>query len=201
MTTYLERYAALATKLISSSGGEALHNLSPELMLTVELEGDRPEFALLGNTRLWVARSGLLAAGGAGTFNQVLMSSNSPGLLTVVTHVFTLQAVNVGIVAGSGFTGPVATAVKHRDARARSVPGTQLFTKNTGAALLGGAVGSMLIPASVLLEIPAFVQVTGSPFAQGTIMFENQTSNAALEMWLAGYERPADPHEFDATVS
>ena len=198
MTVYIQRYAQVAAKLLGAVGGEGMHGLSPELLLGVILEMDRPEHQLLGDTRLIMLNSGPLGAVAAQT-NQVLVSSSSPGTLTVITHIYSkTNTAMMGIVAGAGFSAAVANAVKHRDARAGGTPGTTLHTKNAAGLLV--SIAATRINPGVWVEVN-FVQITGAPKAPGTICIENETVNQTLEVYMLGYERPADQHEYDGTVS
>ena len=200
MTTYLERFSDVAKRLVSTTGQEALYGLSPELMLTACIEMDRPEWAALGGTKLLMLSGGSFVAGGAGNANQLLISSSSPGLMTVVTAVLALgQSVKMGIFSGTGFSAAIAGGVKFRDARLTGSPGTTIHSKvNVGQSM--NTQSAITVPAGVWVPV-SFVQVTGAPKAQGTILIENQTLNTTLEVYMLGYERNADAHEFDSTVS
>jgi hypothetical protein len=199
VSTYLDRFAEIAKRLVSSKGGEALHGLSPELLLAVVLEADRPEFQALGGTRLIAFNSGVLAAGGAGTSNQVALSSGTGAILTVVTHVLVgAQTARMGLSAITGATGPVTNGVTYRDNRLRGNPATLLYTKNSVVQLLGSQRWIRL-PASVWTAIPGYVQVAVG--SNTLIVIENETTNQALEVIGLGYERVIDAAESHSSVS
>lgn len=195
MSSYLGRFADVAKRLFATAGGEALYNLSPELLASVVLENDRPEWAALGNTRLWCAYSGLLAAGGAGHFNEVVIAPPSASIVCVITHIAVTAQVAIGPAVVTGMTGPVVDAVKFRDTRLSGRPATRLFTKDANPGLLGAVAKFLVCPVNTVVPIPPFVESNGS------FLIENQTSNTALEVWAAGYERLTEDHETDATVS
>lgn len=194
MTIYLDRFSDIVKRLIATVGGEALQGLNPELSMAVILENDRPEFAALGSTRLWCAYTGLLAAGGAGHFNQFLTATGDAKVLHVVTHVLLTNPCNVAHIAQVGMV-QVANGVAYRDNRLGGKPATKLFTKDSASASMSGAVGKFNVPANVVTAIPPFVAVAGGA------LWETQTNNVSLEAWIAGYERYTTEHETDATVT
>lgn len=199
MTTYLERYAELAKRLVPTVGGEALHGLSPELSFDVTLEADRDEWQLLGGTRLWLAEPAVAASGA--NFSSITIGSGSPGWLTVVTGFMPLAAtmrygVRTGNVPG-GFAAIGAGTVGLRDSRAIGTATTLAYSRQ-GAQVLTG-VPNLAITNGTFYPFRHVIATT--PRATNWVPYWESTAiNQAIDLLIFGYERQAQADELDPTV-
>jgi hypothetical protein len=81
---YVERYSEAMKFLLGARSGEPLHELAPELLATVVLEDDRPEFHATLGQRDW-STGRINQAGDATHFPQVeILNPVSSNLVTVV---------------------------------------------------------------------------------------------------------------------
>jgi hypothetical protein len=194
---YLERYAELAKRLTSLSGGEVLTDVAPELVYAIIVEADAPEHKLLMATRLWVAR--IFLAASAGNFSTCFFTA-SPGQICVIDSVYALGGTATWGMAPSGDLGAGYGAFQHpthRDGRARGQPAATFATRQTAAAVLNGA------HEQIAGFLPAQQTKLGLVFLNNGLLvpvFETAAVNTALDVTIFGYDRPFDAHEVDATV-
>jgi hypothetical protein len=193
----INRWAEVVKRLVEAKGGEALSLLGPELMPTIVLENDRPEWYALSGSRLWIGRQTLNAS--VGNFSTIGLgpNPNSPNTLSVCTGLFvetaTAPGANIQFTTFSG--GALQTNVKDRDSRSKGSPITQFSVRQTGAQAI--TAQSFILPAGSWLDPRAFWVMRGG---QNFLVIESPAVNQALTVVGLGYERPGTADEFDPTV-
>lgn len=207
MPVFLDRIGEIAKRLTPAIGQEALERVAAELVYAVILENDRPEFQLLGGTRLWFDR--FFAAASVGNFNTALWRAG-PGTISVITHIIVdgtgtgALLTNCGVFASVIGGNYAANQVGNpRDARAKGGGlSTNRLTRQGGQQLASGnplvLSPGVVYPVSFILSTLGF-GVTGDAQHKELIL-ETQAVNTVIGVNVIGYERPADAHEIDATV-
>jgi hypothetical protein len=166
----------------------------------VVLASDRPEWQFLRRERLWLANKGLAAL--PANFNQfILFSPGGFDSIAVITHLITDSDSLIGIPAAAVAASNV-TSVSLRDGRGGL--GAQGFTQLGSAQAAASSLplnGRFLLKASVVYGpglLPPFLTFQrrgGTGAGPGTIVIESTVVNVGQNVWLAGYERLANPEE------
>ncbi len=177
----LPRMRALVTAL---TGEEEI--VPPGLILEI----DRPEYSFLKRERLWAVKITLAAL--AANINSFSVLPNSKTVLAVVTHLFTDQDSEVGLVKStSGYSGTVGAT--SRDGRGVA-PTTIAQSKQVAlASATLPPAGRWILKANLYQQLPAHVELAfPSLFA---IVIESIAVNVAQNLWAAGYERASRAEE------
>lgn len=195
MPVYVDRYSQLLSKLLGAAGQEAVHSLSPELMASIILENDRPEWAVLGGTRLFMGRQFLAAS--AANASSIAISGIQSDTLVVITHAICRTTVLLcGIPLTLTGYAPAASFIP-RDNRLTGGFNAKYFTRQT--AVFDAPAGAIAMDVGILYPINVVLGL-GRIGPQRNLLFESTVVNVQADVTVFGYERTADKHEEDASV-
>lgn len=182
------RYSDLLHKLLGITEGSPTPTLAPDLIATLALEVDRPEWAYLGNERLCWGTVTPTPAAGERSLVQI-HNSQASGLLVVVEGIELAAGANLTFVLGhldtlaSGGGATVGTT-GFRDARyPRNVAASARVYSDEGAALaLDRTMGNVRVLADTSKYVPLNLVLTpGAGF--GAMTFTVATAFTGSFWW------------------
>lgn len=137
------RFNSILNKLLSMKEGAPAPSLSSDIVPTIQLEGDRPEYAFLGGVRLCAGFVGV-AAGGAGNRSVALLRNPATSGVIVVVEAIVLHstvASKTFVIRNAVTGGVTATGSRVRDSRWGTMVPAALVQSTNGAAATGNIVG------------------------------------------------------------
>lgn len=190
------RFNSILNKLLSMKEGAPAPSLSSDIVPTIQLEGDRPEYAFLGGVRLAAGFVGV-AAGGAGNRSVAkLVNPAASGVLVVIEKIVVHSTVaSKTFVIRTGTTGgATATGSRVRDARWGFMVPAALVQSVNGAAVNGQILsfwpGQSNGTATAAFIDTAFVLPPGTDIA-----IEPGVDNEGVSAGFFWRERAIEPSE------
>lgn len=187
------RFSGLLHKLLSMREGSPAPYLAPDLIATLVLEADRPEWAWLAGTRLGIGRV-FEAANAGGPSSVTVDNPTGSGVLVTVEGIINNDAANEYLL---NFTTPAALGAfgsgNQRDTRAGAFPTimatTVDFTSGWAVAVPGTNLSTVLLLQGVALTWP-FVLIPGTALVVG-----GSAANRAIDIAFKWQERVFEPSE------
>jgi hypothetical protein len=187
---YVHRYSQLLKRLLGSRSGEPIDELGRELLATIILENDRPEYGHISNDDLCAGRiftAATAAVNSAGLFRNPAGSNIIATFYRLVTSQFSTQAIfTVQKAANSTGTFVATTAGMFRDLR-RSGLTVVTISQYQNNGVTGVIFDSETSPAKYdqpVVVAPGF-----------DLIVWNSTQNAQADISGAWRERTMEPGE------
>jgi hypothetical protein len=198
------RYNATLFKLLSMKEGAPAPTLAPELVASVILEADRPEFHFLGGSHLGIGQADQ-AAGGAGVSSWVMLHNPvGSNALVIVEEIRPVEpgGTSIGgsirlVDTSSGALGTNTNNAIWRDTRGAGNPGANqgLVAETRVLTVTPGAGNSLIIPFRLQAGVQAIFTLRLVLSPGRAVAVTPDVSNQRIAASWSWYERPLEPSE------